>query len=110
MVMAHGCGCWRRVPLCLLLFVVVVWLNICALAFLCIDLCSENSKCTRVYVLFHVVNLGCLRWDPRERFTPEDCMKHEWILEALLPPTFRSHVSQPFGDSGNRSVRKRRCV
>ena len=50
---------------------------------------------------------GCLRWDPRERFTPEDCMKHEWILEALLPPTFRSHVSQPFGDSGNRSVRKR---
>lgn len=27
----------------------------------------------------------CLRWDPRERFTPEDAIQHEWILEGLQP-------------------------
>merc|ERR1719409_409985 len=25
---------------------------------------------------------GCLQWDPRERFTPEDALQHEWILEG----------------------------
>ena len=25
---------------------------------------------------------GCLRWDHAERFTPEDGLQHEWILEA----------------------------
>jgi len=29
---------------------------------------------------------GCLRWDPRERFTPEGAIQHEWILEGLQPP------------------------
>merc|ERR1719473_454356 len=28
---------------------------------------------------------GCLKWDPRERFTPEDAIQHEWILEGLQP-------------------------
>lgn len=26
---------------------------------------------------------GCLRWDPEERFTPEEALSHEWILEGL---------------------------
>eukprot|EP00927_Polykrikos_kofoidii_P085503 TRINITY_DN9321_c0_g3_i1.p1 TRINITY_DN9321_c0_g3~~TRINITY_DN9321_c0_g3_i1.p1 ORF type:complete len:825 (+),score=131.52 TRINITY_DN9321_c0_g3_i1:27-2501(+) len=25
---------------------------------------------------------GCLHWDPRERFTPEDALQQEWILEG----------------------------
>lgn len=28
---------------------------------------------------------GCLQWDPDERFTPEDGLQHEWILEATVP-------------------------
>ena len=24
----------------------------------------------------------CLRWDPKDRFSPDDCLQHEWILEA----------------------------
>ncbi|KAJ4462531.1 putative Dual specificity tyrosine-phosphorylation-regulated kinase 4 [Paratrimastix pyriformis] len=30
---------------------------------------------------------GCLRWDPRERFTPEDALQHEWILEGITRVT-----------------------
>lgn len=26
---------------------------------------------------------GCLKWDPRCRFTPEDAIQHEWVLEGL---------------------------
>merc|ERR1712054_642125 len=26
---------------------------------------------------------GCLRWDPRMRFKPEDAIQHEWVLEGL---------------------------
>merc|ERR1740123_2869919 len=25
---------------------------------------------------------GCLQWAPRERFTPEDALQHDWILEG----------------------------
>jgi len=25
---------------------------------------------------------GCLQWGPRERFTPEDALQHDWILEG----------------------------
>ncbi|KAF0983232.1 hypothetical protein FDP41_010297 [Naegleria fowleri] len=28
---------------------------------------------------------GCLRWDPAERFTPDEAFRHEWILESLAP-------------------------
>ena len=27
---------------------------------------------------------GCLKWDPNERLTPEDALRHEWILESLV--------------------------
>jgi len=26
---------------------------------------------------------GCLKWDPRTRFKPEDAIQHEWVLEGL---------------------------
>jgi len=32
---------------------------------------------------------GCLDWDPRERFTPEDALQQEWILEG-----YARHASQ----------------
>eukprot|EP01006_Ploeotia_vitrea_P046690 TRINITY_DN67053_c6_g9_i1.p1 TRINITY_DN67053_c6_g9~~TRINITY_DN67053_c6_g9_i1.p1 ORF type:complete len:590 (+),score=41.50 TRINITY_DN67053_c6_g9_i1:143-1912(+) len=35
---------------------------------------------------------GFLRWDPRERFTPDDGLRHEWILEAMIPATFRTPI------------------
>ena len=31
---------------------------------------------------------GFLRWDPRERFTPDDGLRHEWILEVCLRDLF----------------------
>jgi len=36
---------------------------------------------------------GCLRWDKRERLTPEQAMQHEWLQEALqpLPPASNKH-------------------
>ena len=44
---------------------------------------------------------GCLRWDPRERFTAEDAIHHEWILEGIQPnaqpqppTTSRSHIAR----------------
>eukprot|EP00908_Phaeocystis_cordata_P012370 Transcript_23352.p1 GENE.Transcript_23352~~Transcript_23352.p1 ORF type:complete len:319 (+),score=118.58 Transcript_23352:1116-2072(+) len=43
---------------------------------------------------------GCLRWDVAERFTPEDALQHEWILEATTPtPPAR-------GDSSHRGGRR----
>lgn len=30
---------------------------------------------------------GCLKWDPSERFSPEEALRHEWILEGFIPPT-----------------------
>ncbi|KAJ9436428.1 Dual specificity tyrosine-phosphorylation-regulated kinase 2, partial [Diplonema papillatum] len=29
---------------------------------------------------------GFLRWDPRERFTADDGLRHEWIMDAMIPP------------------------
>jgi len=26
---------------------------------------------------------GCLRWDPRSRFKPEDAIQHAWVLDGL---------------------------
>lgn len=49
---------------------------------------------------------GCLQWDPRVRYTPEEAMKHDWVLEALIPPSFRSpgqggqETSSPVQSSG----------
>jgi len=46
---------------------------------------------------------GCLRWDIAERFTPEDGLQHEWILEATTPtPPVR-------GESSARGGRRQIC-
>jgi len=38
---------------------------------------------------------GCLRWDPTERFTPEECLRHDWILEGIISPSLRSMPNFP---------------
>jgi len=51
---------------------------------------------------------GCLRWDPRTRFTPEDAIQHPWVMEGLQqqcqPQTSRasghSHRSGSIGSGG----------
>ncbi|KAL9652222.1 hypothetical protein ABK040_011882 [Willaertia magna] len=45
---------------------------------------------------------GCLRWDPAERFTPEEAFRHEWILEALAPMKPQQVFEDSF-DEGNES-------
>jgi len=54
---------------------------------------------------------GCLQWDPRERFTPEDALQQEWILEGYArhaaaqrppreePASHREHASHGGGNS-----------
>ena len=27
----------------------------------------------------------CLRWDPTQRYSPDDALQHAWILEATHP-------------------------
>ena len=55
---------------------------------------------------------GFLRWDPRERFTPDDGLRHEWILEAMIPPNFRNpaqacHRGQSAESGQSRRVRRK---
>jgi len=38
---------------------------------------------------------SCLKWDPRERFTPEDALQHEWILEGLTRAVERPPAAPP---------------
>ena len=40
-------------------------------------------RCTDVHFVSFLE--GCLRWDHAERFTPEDGLQHEWILEVTTP-------------------------
>eukprot|EP00742_Colponemidia_sp_Colp-10_P006299 GILJ01006751.1.p1 GENE.GILJ01006751.1~~GILJ01006751.1.p1 ORF type:complete len:598 (-),score=65.09 GILJ01006751.1:440-2233(-) len=48
----------------------------------------------------------CLRWDPRERFTPEDALQHEWILEGN-PPAPPPQETSSFREIQSRDHRKR---
>lgn len=41
---------------------------------------------------------ACLQWEPRERFTPEDALQHEWILQG-----YTKHVAQPDPQSHRES-------
>ena len=31
---------------------------------------------------------GCLRWDPAERFKPDDALQHEWITDGFAAAKF----------------------
>ena len=45
---------------------------------------AEVLRCTdRAFVSFIE---KCLRWNARDRLTPERALKHEWITEAAAPP------------------------
>ena len=33
---------------------------------------------------------GCLRWDPAERFKPDDALQHEWITDGYLDYGFQN--------------------
>ncbi len=44
---------------------------------------------------------GCLRWDPHERFSPEEALRHEWILEGFIPSQPPSARGQ-YSSSGSR--------
>jgi dual specificity tyrosine-phosphorylation-regulated kinase 2/3/4 len=50
---------------------------------------------------------GCLQWDVASRFTPEQALQHEWILERPAPPP-RSHQAGP--SSGCNSARGEHSV
>jgi serine/threonine protein kinase len=41
---------------------------------------------------------GCLQWDPRERFGPEDALQQEWILEG-----YARHAAQRSSDARGES-------
>mmetsp|Transcript_111190 Transcript_111190/g.358970 ORF Transcript_111190/g.358970 Transcript_111190/m.358970 type:complete len:787 (-) Transcript_111190:571-2931(-) len=49
---------------------------------------------------------GCLQWDPRERFTPEDALQQEWILEGYARHAAqrepRPGASQPPSSSSSK--------
>eukprot|EP01065_Artemidia_motanka_P049978 TRINITY_DN8439_c2_g1_i1.p1 TRINITY_DN8439_c2_g1~~TRINITY_DN8439_c2_g1_i1.p1 ORF type:complete len:694 (+),score=163.85 TRINITY_DN8439_c2_g1_i1:91-2172(+) len=51
---------------------------------------------------------GFLRWDHRERFTPEDGLRHEWILEGMMPPTLRQPQPALQYRAGSADGRRRR--
>ena len=52
---------------------------------------------------------GCLRWDPRTRFKPEDAIQHEWVLEGIQgqhtasgAKTSRDHSRSSNNSAGSR--------
>eukprot|EP01065_Artemidia_motanka_P050422 TRINITY_DN8620_c0_g1_i1.p1 TRINITY_DN8620_c0_g1~~TRINITY_DN8620_c0_g1_i1.p1 ORF type:complete len:551 (+),score=93.80 TRINITY_DN8620_c0_g1_i1:74-1726(+) len=46
---------------------------------------------------------GFLKWDHRERFTPDDGLRHQWILEGLTGPVLR----QPYSRASSADRRRR---
>ncbi|KAL0486666.1 dual specificity tyrosine-phosphorylation-regulated kinase [Acrasis kona] len=49
---------------------------------------------------------GCLRWDPHERFSPDEALRHEWILEGFIPPTPTQMMSTPRSQLNSASSRR----
>mmetsp|Transcript_27184 Transcript_27184/g.88833 ORF Transcript_27184/g.88833 Transcript_27184/m.88833 type:complete len:694 (+) Transcript_27184:149-2230(+) len=51
---------------------------------------------------------GCLQWDKKDRFTPDQALQHEWITEAAIPSTsisYRRAASEvPFDSQPRMSV------
>eukprot|EP01062_Namystynia_karyoxenos_P072419 TRINITY_DN6857_c0_g1_i3.p1 TRINITY_DN6857_c0_g1~~TRINITY_DN6857_c0_g1_i3.p1 ORF type:complete len:655 (+),score=202.07 TRINITY_DN6857_c0_g1_i3:124-2088(+) len=50
---------------------------------------------------------GFLRWDSRERFTPDDGLRHPWILEGLVPSATRQpQLRRVLSSDGQRRPRR----
>lgn len=49
---------------------------------------------------------GCVRWNAKERFVPEDAMRHEWILECHAPR--QRHPDEQSGHPPSSSSGKRK--
>ena len=45
--------------------------------------CSDNSFVNFVE--------RCLEWDPEKRMTPDEAIRHQWILEGLPPKVLVHH-------------------
>ncbi len=45
--------------------------------------------------------MQCLRWDPEERISPRDAMKHPWVARMLATPKLGRSVSE--ANAGSRS-------
>ena len=48
---------------------------------------------------------GCLQWDRKDRFTPEQALQHEWITEASIPASHGSYRASPSYGEPRGSVR-----
>jgi len=51
---------------------------------------------------------GCLQWGPRERFTPEDALQHDWILEGYARHSARREARATEQQAPSSSSSKRR--
>eukprot|EP00929_Paragymnodinium_shiwhaense_P024531 TRINITY_DN1505_c0_g1_i2.p1 TRINITY_DN1505_c0_g1~~TRINITY_DN1505_c0_g1_i2.p1 ORF type:complete len:753 (-),score=155.35 TRINITY_DN1505_c0_g1_i2:78-2336(-) len=51
---------------------------------------------------------GCLQWHPRERFTPEDALQQEWILEGYARHAAQREQRGDHGGSGIPSSSSKR--
>lgn len=46
---------------------------------------------------------GCLQWDKKDRFTPDQALQHEWITEASVPSSSHSYRASPSYSDGHGS-------
>jgi serine/threonine protein kinase len=53
---------------------------------------------------------GCLRWDPAERFKPDDALQHEWITDGYARQSAAdgAALQPPNSASGSRRERRQR--
>jgi len=51
---------------------------------------------------------GCLLWDPRDRFRPEDALQHEWILDGYTKYAQNSEATQRESWAGNSKKKSSR--
>jgi serine/threonine protein kinase len=62
------------------------------------DQLQPNSKALGNFIVCEDKNFmkfidGCLHWDPDLRLTPEEALRHEWILEGIPLKIQKSYKS-----------------
>jgi len=60
--------------------------------------CSDQSfvnfvevSCTFLIATMFSLSQRCLEWDPEKRMTPDEAIRHQWILEGLPPKVLVHH-------------------